>query len=143
MSRAHRGTIYLEDAEVVEHVAHDGAQQVLRLQAPRAAAAAAPGMFAHIQCHPELPMRRPMSVMRADPERGWIEFLYKVVGHGTRLLARKVAGDRVSVLGPIGRGFSVRKKTHDYGLIRNAWIRSSAPGPTARPGSRHRKRFPG
>ena len=51
-------------------------------------------------------MRRPMSVMRTDPDEGWFEILFKAVGAGTRRLARCGRGDRLNVLGPIGRGFS-------------------------------------
>jgi dihydroorotate dehydrogenase electron transfer subunit len=35
----------------------------------------------------------------------WIEILYKIVGHGLRLLSKKKSGDFVSVLGPIGQPF--------------------------------------
>ena len=52
-------------------------------------------------------MRRPLSIMRADRRRGTIEVLYKVVGPGLRLLAHKRSGDRVSTLGPIGKGFAL------------------------------------
>ena len=51
-------------------------------------------------------MRRPMSVMRTDPDEGWFEILFKAVGAGTRRLARCGRGDRLNALGPIGRGFS-------------------------------------
>ncbi len=34
-----------------------------------------------------------------------VEFLYNVVGKGTRLLAEKKEGDEMSLLGPLGRGF--------------------------------------
>ena len=51
-------------------------------------------------------MRHPMSVMRADPDEGWFEILFKEVGAGTRRIARCGRGDRLNVLGPIGRGFS-------------------------------------
>lgn len=51
-------------------------------------------------------MRRPMSVMRTDPAEGWFEILFKEVGAGTRLLGECERGDRLSVLGPIGRGFA-------------------------------------
>lgn len=50
-------------------------------------------------------MRRPLSLMCADAEEGWIEFLYKAVGRGLTHLANRQVGDFVSVLGPIGRGF--------------------------------------
>jgi len=50
-------------------------------------------------------MRRPLSIMRASPRDSWIELLYKAVGTGTRLLASKQPGERLSLLGPIGRPF--------------------------------------
>lgn len=105
-SAAHRGTILLEDARVLEHQHFDGDQHVLRLEVPRCAARATPGSFVHLRCAPELPMRRPLSIMRADGTAGWIELLYKVTGEGTRALARVAVGDSLSTLGPIGCGFS-------------------------------------
>jgi dihydroorotate dehydrogenase electron transfer subunit len=47
-----------------------------------------------------------MSIMRASVSDGWIELLYKVVGAGSRALARVQPGESLSVLGPIGRGFT-------------------------------------
>jgi dihydroorotate dehydrogenase electron transfer subunit len=101
-----RGTIFLEDARVLDQVAFDGAQYVIRVEAPKCAAHAQPGSFAHISCGEAVPMRRPLSIMRADANRGWIEMLYKIVGHGLHNLAERRPGDTVSVLGPIGRGFT-------------------------------------
>jgi dihydroorotate dehydrogenase electron transfer subunit len=104
--RPHRGTIFLEDAAVLDHRAFEGAQYILRLAAPRCAAAATPGSFVHLTCGPGLPMRRPLSIMRADRKEGWIELLYKVVGHGLAELALRRPGEALSCLGPIGRGFT-------------------------------------
>jgi dihydroorotate dehydrogenase electron transfer subunit len=101
----HRGTIFLEDAAVIGHEAFAGAQYVLRLAAPLCAAAATPGSFVHLTCGPDLPMRRPLSILRADRAGGWVEVLYKVVGHGLAELALRAPGERLSCLGPIGRGF--------------------------------------
>ncbi len=103
----HRGTIFLEDAAVVSQQAFAAEQYVLRLLAPRCAAGATPGSFVHLTCGPELPMRRPLSIMRADAREGWIEVLYKVVGHGLAELALRRPGETLSCLGPIGRGFIV------------------------------------
>jgi dihydroorotate dehydrogenase electron transfer subunit len=102
---AHRGTIFLEDAEILQHEHFAGAQHVLRLKAPQCAAHALPGSFIHLSCDAALPMRRPMSIMRAAAADGWVECLYKVVGEGSRLLATRHAGDRLSLLGPIGKPF--------------------------------------
>jgi dihydroorotate dehydrogenase electron transfer subunit len=104
-SRPHRGTVMLEDAPVLSHAHFDGEQHVLRLHAPRCAALATPGSFVHLRCGADLPMRRPLSIMRADALEGWIEVLYKVVGPGTRALSLLEPPQALSVLGPIGHGF--------------------------------------
>lgn len=101
-----RGSILLEDAQVLSHQQFAGAQHVLRLAAPGIAARALPGAFVHLRCGPALPLRRPLSIMRANTRDGSIECLYKVVGRGTAELARREAGEILSALGPIGTPFS-------------------------------------
>jgi dihydroorotate dehydrogenase electron transfer subunit len=107
MSREHRGTLHLEDARVIRQTAYDGEQFVLRLAAPACAARAQPGSFVHLTCDPTIPMRRPLSIMRADAEAGWIEVLYKVLGPGLHALAARKPGDPVSIIGPIGKPFTL------------------------------------
>jgi len=102
-----RASVFLEDARILTQRAHAGRQFVLRVQAPRAARHAAPGTFAHIACDPSMPMRRPLSIMRADADEGWLEFLYKPRGPGLEMLAKRQPGELVSVLAPIGHGFAV------------------------------------
>lgn len=103
--RPHRNTIWLESAEVLRNDAYDGAQYVMRLDAPATAARALPGHFVHLQCDADLLMRRPMSIMRASQRNGWIDILYKAHGRGTRQLAERKVGDTLSTLGPIGKSF--------------------------------------
>jgi len=107
MNRAHRATIFLEQAEVLSQESLPGSQFLLRLRAPECARAARPGNFAHLQCDPLQPMRRPISIMRASKGSGWVDFLYKKVGSGTERLSRHAPGNRVSCLGPIGRPFAL------------------------------------
>ena len=103
--RSHRGTIFVEDGELLETRQYPGQQYVIRLRAPKCAAAATPGSFAHLTCDPLLPMRRPLSIMRADAKAGWIDILYKIVGPGLEALAKQPQGATISVMGPIGKGF--------------------------------------
>ncbi|MDH5325426.1 MAG: dihydroorotate dehydrogenase electron transfer subunit [Gammaproteobacteria bacterium] len=105
MAKSHRKTIHLEQAEVLSHDAFDAKQFVLRVKAPQLAAKAKPGQFAHIQCGPELPMRRPISIMLTDPNNGSVDFLYKVFGRGTHILSQRKVGEKISILGPIGNCF--------------------------------------
>lgn len=104
-ARGNRGTLFLEEARVLQHTPFEAGQYVMRLEAPRIAGRAEPGSFVHLTCDPAIPMRRPLSIMRAEPRAGWIELLYKVVGAGLQALAGRKAGDVLSTLGPIGRPF--------------------------------------
>jgi dihydroorotate dehydrogenase electron transfer subunit len=104
----HRGTIHLEEAQIVAHERRAGNQYVLRVRAPLAARRAQPGSFAHITCDPAVPLRRPLSIMLADEAEGWLDFLYKPIGRGLARLAEREPGERLSVLAPIGRGFEPR-----------------------------------
>ena len=110
VAREHRGTIFVEDAELLSQQEYPGRQFVIRLHAPKCAAAATPGSFAHLTCDPLLPMRRPLSIMRVDPRAGWIEILYKIVGPGLEALSLRPLGAQISVLGPIGRGFAAEPR---------------------------------
>ena len=103
----HRNTIHLEQAKILDQEAFAGEQYILRVHAPSIAAHANPGSFVHVECDHALPMRRPLSIMDTDPGTGRVDFLYKVVGTGTRLLAERKSGESISVLGPIGNPFVV------------------------------------
>jgi dihydroorotate dehydrogenase electron transfer subunit len=105
VTQATRGTIFLEEGRVLEHTAFDAGQFVIRIEAPKCASHATPGSFAHLTCHETIPMRRPLSLMRAAPRAGWVEILYKIEGAGLKALSLARAGDKLSILGPIGQGF--------------------------------------
>jgi dihydroorotate dehydrogenase electron transfer subunit len=103
----HRGTIHVEETEVLTVSHHPADQHVLRLRSPIVARHARPGSFAHLRCHESLPMRRPFSIMNTDGEAGWFDILFKVKGAGTAQLARHVAGDIINTMAPIGTPFKL------------------------------------
>jgi dihydroorotate dehydrogenase electron transfer subunit len=114
-AQSNRDTIFVEESEVLVHEAWPGDQYIMRLRAPKCAATARAGSFVHLTCDEELPMRRPLSIMRAADD--WIEVLYKVVGEGLHLLTRRQPGDIVSLLGPIGQPFQFHRERPDTLLI--------------------------
>jgi dihydroorotate dehydrogenase electron transfer subunit len=103
--KLHRDSIFVEEAKILSHESYPGDQFVLRVRAPQIAAAANAGSFAHICCDPQLPMRRPISIMRVDPKQACVDFLYKVLGKGTQLLSQRKVGESLSIMGPIGKPF--------------------------------------
>ncbi|HUI40799.1 MAG TPA: dihydroorotate dehydrogenase electron transfer subunit [Terriglobia bacterium] len=124
--------MYDEVATVIENRPLTGGHFVLSVRAPRQARAARPGQFAMIRLlgHSDVLLRRPMSIydVRPDSRAGarnpsrsmkgrasppmqkrrplaLLDFLYKVVGRGTELMAGLEPGDAVGLLGPLGHGF--------------------------------------
>ena len=105
MKKSHRDTIFVENTEILSHQAYEGNQYLLRVSAPEIASKALPGSFVHIQCAESRPLRRPISIMRVDAKAGWVDFLYKVLGEGTELLSQRQVGEKLSIMGPIGKPF--------------------------------------
>lgn len=110
MNKPHRDTINVEQAEITSQQDYPGDQYILRVHAPNIAYEAMPGSFVHIQCAESLPMRRPISIMRADPKTGMVDLLYKAVGEGTRQLAMRKQGEVLDIMGPIGKPFELHKQ---------------------------------
>lgn len=80
---------------------------VMGLHSPQIAKTARPGQFVMIRiCEALSPLlRRPFSI--CGVEGSLFLILYRVVGEGTRLMSEFRAGQQVSVLGPLGRGFGI------------------------------------
>jgi dihydroorotate dehydrogenase electron transfer subunit len=112
-----RNTIFEESAEILANVHHPGDQFVMRVRAPKTASAAKPGQFVHLRVSDKRPMRRPISIMLTDPEKGTVDLLIKVIGEGTRLLRERKTGESIQMLGPIGRPFDLSDSSKRYILI--------------------------
>ncbi len=110
IAETHRCSIFVEEADILAHDPYPANQYIMRLHAPKCAAHALPGSFIHLRCDPLLLLRRPFSIMRASQDAGWIEILYKKVGLGTFHLSKRVVGERLSIMGPIGKVFEAHRQ---------------------------------
>ena len=52
-------------------------------------------------------LRRPFSIASVRKSEATVELIFRVVGGGTRYLSERKSGDKLKVLGPLGRGFSL------------------------------------
>jgi dihydroorotate dehydrogenase electron transfer subunit len=113
-------TMYDEVVPVTENRPLSGSHFLLSVESPRQAESARPGQFAMLRIlgRSDVLLRRPMSIYdlkganSAGKRVGQLtdsprimQFLYKVVGHGTRLMAELKPGDKVGLLAPLGHGF--------------------------------------
>jgi dihydroorotate dehydrogenase electron transfer subunit len=96
---------------VVSHEWVNDEYKHLIVEASHRALAARPGQFFQLLCPTpdeiEVWFRRPQSVYRVEPARGRLEFLYKIVGRGTKGLAKLKPGDQLNMVGPLGNGFTL------------------------------------
>jgi len=77
------------------------------IDAPALGAGARPGQFVMVKVSEGSSplLRRPLGIHDAGP--GGIELFFAVAGQGTEILSKKKPGDRLDVIGPLGKGFTV------------------------------------
>lgn len=90
----------------------------MKILAPGISDLAQPGQFVMFrsQATDEPLLRRPFGIFQTGtlpsdcdglPDKEFVEILYKVVGRGTAIMRELHEGDRVELLGPLGRGFEL------------------------------------
>lgn len=87
----------------------------IKFNAPQIAREARAGQFVYVKAEGNgAPLlRRAFGIFGADAQAGTLEILFKVLGPGTEILSGKKPGERVSIMGPCGNGFDIKKgKTH-------------------------------
>ena len=89
----------------------------LVLHAPAIAPLIQPGQFAHVRILPmkDALLRRPFSIFQVG--RDTFSILYKNVGKGTDALSRMRVGEELSVIAPLGHGFTVPKPGGETPLL--------------------------
>jgi dihydroorotate dehydrogenase electron transfer subunit len=81
------------------------------IEAPALGKEARPGQFVMVKVSEgTFPLlRRPLGVH--DANASGIELFFKVAGLGTEILSRKKRGDRLDIIGPLGKGFTISAAT--------------------------------
>lgn len=100
----------------------------MKILAPGIADLAQPGQFVMFrsQTTDEPLLRRPFGIFQTGtlpsdceglPDKEFVEILYKVVGRGTAIMQELHEGDRVELLGPLGRGFDLTDNGREQILV--------------------------
>ena len=85
--------------------------------APQIAPLVQPGQFVHVRILPlkHSLLRRPFSVFQVSGDT--LSILYKTIGQGTEVLSRMRPGEALSMIGPLGHGFTVPAPTAETPLL--------------------------
>jgi len=100
----------------------------MKILAPGISDLAQPGQFVMFrsQATDEPLLRRPFGIFQTGtlpsdcdglPDKEFVEILYKVVGRGTAIMRELHEGDRVELLGPLGRGFELADDGREQVLV--------------------------
>jgi len=84
------------------------------IEAPDIAVAALPGQFITVRCG-NFTLRRPFSVHQVSSRD--IALLFKVAGKGTLWLSQRQKDERIDILGPLGKGFSIEPGSKNLLLV--------------------------
>jgi dihydroorotate dehydrogenase electron transfer subunit len=106
-----------EDVQIVSNERDTDSYFRLVLRASQIAPLIQPGQFAHVRVPTmkDALLRRPFSIFQV--ERDTFSILYKTIGKGTEALARMYPGEELSVIAPLGHGFTVPKPGGETPLL--------------------------
>ncbi len=95
-----------------ENANDSGNVKHLVVKAPQIAKIAQPGQFLHVKKLTSSNfLRRPFGVADVDKKNGTVTMLYRIIGKGTKEYSLMQTGEIMSILGPIGNGFILKKNT--------------------------------
>ena len=112
-------TIRLSAAELVESREILPGQWLQAFHAPSLATGSRAGQFVHARPgdYSGMILRRPFSLNTADPATGIVTIHFRVIGRGTDWFTRLRPGDRIDLLGPLGRPFEVDARSRHLLLV--------------------------
>jgi dihydroorotate dehydrogenase electron transfer subunit len=110
--------MFEQHAEIMEHREVLPGTHLLTLREPGIARSARPGQFVMLKTGDGLDplLRRPFSICGSIQEDAFL-LLYRVVGRGTKGLARRSSAEPLRVLGPLGNGFQYRRASPPLLLV--------------------------
>jgi dihydroorotate dehydrogenase electron transfer subunit len=84
------------------------------IEAPNIANSVLPGQFTTVRCG-DFTLRRPFSIHQVSSRE--IAVLFKIAGKGSLWLSQRQTGDRIDILGPLGRGYSIEPRAKKLLLV--------------------------
>ena len=91
----------------------------LTLQSPSKLPPIFPGQFVNVEIKKstETFLRRPFSVLDVDTENNTFSLLVKILGRGSKVLTTYQAGDKISIIYPLGSSFTIPNKNDKVLLV--------------------------
>lgn len=104
---------------VTENVALNSSNFLIRLKSTELLPQFSPGQFVNIEVKNsgEIFLRRPFSVFEVDYEQNTLSIIVKILGRGSKKLTELNIGETVSIIYPLGKGFTMPSNNDNVLLI--------------------------
>jgi len=102
----------VDDFVVVENIKLNNSNFLIRMLAPKPLPIIKPGQFVNVEISncSEIFLRRPFSVFDVDYTNNQLSIIVKILGRGSGKLSRVKKGDLISLVYPLGKGFTYPDK---------------------------------
>lgn len=109
----------VNDFLVLENTALNATNYFIKLKSPEPLPEVIPGQFVNIEIKntDKVFLRRPFSVFEVDYKDQTLGIIVKILGKGSKILTEIKHGESVSLVYPLGRGFSTPEKNDKILLI--------------------------
>lgn len=99
--------MFIINSPITETIELENQIFLQKIYCPEVASVIQPGQFLNIRVSESINplLRRPFSV--CDVEGDYFYIMFNVYGEGTRILAHKIDGETIDILGPLGNGFDL------------------------------------
>ncbi len=110
---------FVQDFEVVENVALNSSNFLIRIKSINNLPKVLPGQFVNVDIKDanEIFLRRPFSIFEVDYQMNTLSLIVKILGKGSKKLTEIKAGDILNLVFPLGKSFTMPEKEDKILLI--------------------------
>ncbi len=113
------GEKYVSDFTVTANTRLNESNYLIRLEAPEPLPVIQPGQFVNVAVNntAEVFLRRPFSIFEVDYRENCLSLIIKILGRGSEKLTQSVAGEKISLVYPLGKHFTFPGRKEKIVLI--------------------------
>ncbi len=110
---------FVADFEVVENKALNSTNFLIRIKSELKLPEIHPGQFVNVEIKEstEIFLRRPFSIFEVDYKKNTLSMIVKILGRGSNKLTQINVGNKLSLVYPLGKGFTYPNKSDKVLLI--------------------------
>jgi len=114
-----KATSFILDLELTEIKSLNAQYVLMKFRDENPLPPMQPGQFAEVRVDgsPNTYLRRPVSINFVDIERNEVWMLIQIVGDGTKTLAKAQVGDKINMILPLGKSFTLPQPNEKVLLI--------------------------